>query len=69
MKNQNTIMGTVLEALPNLEYRVQFEDGKVIRCYQAGKMKKAKIRIVIGDSVEVVHTPEMGEIGRIVWRR
>lgn len=60
--------GTVVEALPALKFRVDFNDGRdPMFCYLAGKLHKNFIRIVIGDKVEVV-IPDTGEIGRIVRR-
>lgn len=60
--------GKVTEALPSLKFRVDFGDGKApMFCYLAGKLHKNFIRIVIGDTVEVV-VPETGDIGRIVRR-
>lgn len=59
--------GKVLEALPALKFRVDFPDGKIMFCYLAGKLHKNFIRVVVGDSVEVV-VPEQGEIGRIIRR-
>lgn len=59
--------GKVVEALPALKFRVEFEDGRIMFCYLAGKLHKNFIRVVVGDSVEVV-VPNQGEIGRIVRR-
>lgn len=59
--------GKVIEALPALKFRVEFQDGKIMFCYLAGKLHKNFIRVLVGDSVEVV-VPEQGEIGRIVRR-
>lgn len=59
--------GKVVEALPALKFRVEFEDGRIMFCYLAGKLHKNFIRVVVGDSVEVV-VPDQGEIGRIVRR-
>lgn len=60
--------GQVVEALPALKFRVDFNDGKdPVFCYLAGRLHKNFIRVVIGDTVEVV-IPETGEIGRIVRR-
>lgn len=59
--------GKVVEALPALKFRVEFEDGRIMFCYLAGKLHKNFIRVVVGDSVEVV-IPDQGEIGRIVRR-
>lgn len=60
--------GQVVEALPALKFRVDFKDGNApMFCYMAGRLHKNFIRVVIGDTVEVV-IPETGEIGRIVRR-
>jgi len=60
--------GKVVEALPALKFRVEFGDGNSpMFCYLAGRLHKNFIRVVVGDSVEVV-VPETGEIGRIVRR-
>ena len=57
--------GVVIEELPNGEFRVEGSDGKVIRCYIAGKMKMNKVRVYIQDKVRYV---DAGNIGRITWR-
>ena len=59
--------GTVIEALPSLKFRVEFENGKIMFCYLAGRLHKNFIRIIVGDRVEVV-IPSQGNIGRIVKR-
>lgn len=59
--------GMVIEALPSLQFRIEFEDGKIMRAYLAGKLHKNFIRILVGDKVEVV-IPSTGEIGRIIRR-
>lgn len=68
MRNQDTVQGVVLEKLANLQYKVQKQDGKVIRCYLAGKLKLNKIKIDVHDKVEFV-ADQYGHIGRIVWRK
>lgn len=60
--------GKVVEALPALKFRVDFGDGEApMFCYLAGRLHRNFIRVVIGDTVEVV-IPETGDIGRIVRR-
>lgn len=63
-----TIVGTVVEALPNTNFRVEV-DGleKPMLAYLSGKMRKFRIKIVIGDRVEVV-TDNAMEKGRISRR-
>lgn len=65
--NRDTLRGEVIEALPNLEYRIKLEDEREVRCYMAGRMKLNKIRIIIGDKVLIVY-PQGSSIGRIVRR-
>lgn len=62
--DHNRIRGEVTEILPDTKFRVQTED-RLILCYLAGKMKINKIRLVIGDKVDIVIG---GDIGRIVRR-
>ena len=59
--------GVVLEALPSLRFLVEFEGGKTIIAYLAGKLHKNFIRVIIGDKVDVV-VPSTGNIGRITRR-
>lgn len=67
MSDKNTKDGVVIEALPSLQFIVEFPDGKTMRAYLAGKMHKNFIRVGIGDRVEVL-IPDQGEIGRIIRR-
>lgn len=59
--------GSVIEALPSLKFRVEFDDGRIMFCYLAGRLHKNFIRVLVGDKVEVV-IPSQGNIGRIVKR-
>ena len=63
-----TFLGTVTEALPNTMFRVELKDGgQVILTYLSGKMRMHRIKVLIGDSVEVV-LDSHGEKGRIIRR-
>tara|TARA_B100000745_G_scaffold298646_1_gene247752 strand:+ start:16340 stop:16552 length:213 start_codon:yes stop_codon:yes gene_type:complete len=66
-KEEETIRGTVGEALPNLLFRIQYEDGEEGLAYLAGKMRIHRIRVLVGDAVEVVKDPYGGK-ARIVRR-
>ncbi len=60
--------GIVTEALPNAMFRIQFEgqtDEEI--AYLSGRMKRFRIRILVGDKVEV-KIDEYGGKGRIVKR-
>jgi translation initiation factor IF-1 len=63
----NKVTGTVLEALPNTEFKVQLEGDKIIHAYLSGKMKINRIRVMVGDSVEVELNPYDGK-SRLVRR-
>ena len=60
--------GTVTEALPSLSFRVELEDGSNILAYMAGRLRRHRIKILIGDSVTVELSPYDKTRGRIVWR-
>jgi len=60
--------GIVIEALPALRFRVEFEDGEIMMTYLAGKLYKNFIKVLVGDKVDV-EIPSTGNIGRIVKRR
>ena len=62
-----TIRATVEEALPNLLFRVKLETGEETLAYLAGKMRLHRIRVLVGDTVEVLPEPYGGR-PRIVRR-
>jgi translation initiation factor IF-1 len=65
---KNTIMGTVVEALPDTLFRVTPEGtDTVLLAYLAGKMKMNRIRVLVGDKVELVQDPYGGR-ARIIRR-
>ena len=65
---KNIKVGVVVENLPNTMFRVQFEDQEEPElAYLAGKMKLYRIRILVGDKVEVLLDPYGGK-GRIIKR-
>lgn len=56
------VYGTVEEALPNALFRVLLDgEEKPILAYLAGKMRKFKIRVLVGDRVAVVPEPYGGK--------
>ena len=65
---ENLVYGTVEEALPNALFRVLIDgEEKSSIAYLAGKMRKFKIRVLVGDRVAVVPEPYGGR-GRITKR-
>ena len=66
-KEKPSVLGQVVEALPNTFFRVKLEDGSVILTYLAGKMRMHRIRVLIGDKVKLELEPYGGK-GRIIQR-
>ncbi len=67
-KTKETVTGIVLEAFPNTLFQVKLDGDKgELLCYLAGKMRLHRIRILIGDKVEVI-LDEYGGRGRIIRR-
>ena len=64
---QGTATGTVEEVLPNSLFRVRMESGDLLLAYLAGKMRLHRIRVLVGDQVELVIDPYGGR-ARIVRR-
>jgi translation initiation factor IF-1 len=60
--------GTVLEALPNTQFKVELENGHVILAHISGKMRRHYIRILRGDKVTVELSPYDLTKGRLVYR-
>ncbi len=57
----NSAYGVVVEALPNTLFRVKI-DGKddIVMAYLAGKMRMHRIKVLIGDKVELTLDPYGG---------
>ena len=62
------LTGSVVEALPNTQFRVELENGHIIVAHMSGRMRKNYIRLVPGDRVEVELTPYDLTQGRISFR-
>ena len=60
--------GTVTEALPGTQFRVELDNGYKVLAYLSGKMRKYYIRILLGDRVRVELSPYDLTRGRIVYR-
>lgn len=69
----NTLVGTITEALPNTLFRVEVLDtsvesgSKSILSYLSGKMRIHRIKVLVGDKVEVL-IDKYGGKGRIIRR-
>ncbi len=62
------VEGTVIEALPNTQFKVELDNGHEVLAYLSGKMRKYYIRILLGDRVKVELTPYDMNRGRITYR-
>ncbi len=65
-ERSETSVGIITEALPNAFFRVKLKEKEML-AYLSGKMRIHRIKVMIGDSVEVVIDPYGGK-GRIVRR-
>ena len=67
MPKEPTVRAQVTEVLPNSLYRVKLENGNEIIAHLAGKLRMNHIRVIAGDFVSLVLSPD-GGMGRIVYR-
>lgn len=61
--------GVVIELLPNATFRVKLDNDHVILAHTSGKMRKNRIRVLMGDKVTVEMTPYDLTKGRITFRQ
>ncbi len=62
------VEGVIAEILPDGRFRDRLENDHEIIAYTAGKMRKNRIRSIVGDRVHVEMTPYDLDKGRIVFR-
>jgi translation initiation factor IF-1 len=67
MAEAEVVEGTVEEALPNTLFRVKLENGDIVLSYLAGKMRLHRIKVLVGDRVQL-HLDPYGGRARIVRR-
>ena len=60
--------GVVLELLPNATFKVELENGHVVLAHTSGRMRKNRIRVLVGDKVVIEMTPYDLTKGRIKFR-
>ncbi len=63
-----TFEGLIDEILPDGRFGVTLENGHRLIAYTAGRMRRFRIRSVVGDAVRVEMTPYDLSKGRIVYR-
>ena len=62
------VEGTVVEALPNTNFKVELQNGHQILAHISGKLRMNYIKILPGDKVKVELSPYDLTRGRITWR-
>ncbi len=60
--------GVVTELLPNAMFRVKLTNDHMVLAHTSGKMRKNRIRVLVGDKVNVEMTPYDLTKGRITFR-
>jgi translation initiation factor IF-1 len=60
--------GVIDEILPGGQFRVRLDGDRMILVYTAGKMRKNRIRSMVGDRVTVEMTPYDLTRGRLIFR-
>lgn len=60
--------GTVVDKLPNAMFKVKLENDHEIIAQPKGKMRKFRIRVMVGDKVDVEMSPYDLTKGRITFR-
>ncbi|MDH4176813.1 MAG: translation initiation factor IF-1 [Thermoleophilia bacterium] len=60
--------GEIIESLRNRMFRIRLENGHEMIGYTAGRMKRYRIRMMLGDRVRVEVSPYDLNRGRIVYR-
>ncbi|MEJ2626950.1 MAG: translation initiation factor IF-1 [bacterium] len=60
--------GTIIETLPNANFRVELENGHKVLAHVSGKMRMHFIKILPGDKVTLEISPYDLSRGRIIYR-
>ncbi len=63
------VEGAVSELLPNAMFRVLLDNGHQVLAHSSGKMRRRRIRILVGDRVALEMTPYDMSKGRITFRQ
>jgi len=64
------VTGKVVQVLPGNKFKVELDTPQKneIVCHISGRMRKNKIKVILGDTVEVTMSPYDLSIGRITRR-
>ncbi len=61
MSDNFVVEGIVEEALPNTLFRVKIQTGEEVLSYLAGKMRLNRIKVLVGDRVQLQLDPYGGK--------
>ena len=62
------VEGTVVETLPNANFKVELGNGYTVLAHISGKLRMNYIKILPGDKVTMEMSPYDLTRGRITWR-
>lgn len=62
------VTGEVIQPLPNAQFKVRLPDGHELMAYLGGRLRKNRIRVLLGDTVKVELSPYDLTRGRITYR-
>ena len=60
--------GEIIESLRNRMFKVRLDNGHELLGYTSGRMKRYRIRMLLGDRVRIELSPYDLDRGRIVYR-
>jgi translation initiation factor IF-1 len=61
-----TVVGKIVESLPNALFRVALDDGREVLAHVGGRLRLVVVRLLPGDRVQLELTPYDAGRGRIV---
>jgi translation initiation factor IF-1 len=60
--------GEIIESLGNRMFRIRLDNGHELLGYSSGRLKRHRIRMLLGDRVRIELSPYDLDRGRIVYR-
>jgi translation initiation factor IF-1 len=67
--DQIELEGTITEVFPGGNFKVETENSHTVLAHLGGKMRKFRIRVLLGDRVIVAVSPYDLSRGRIIYRQ
>ena len=70
MPKESTLefVGEISSIEKNAQFRVKLENGHTILAHASGRLRKNRIRCLLGDKVKVEISPYNLQLGRIIFR-